>query len=420
MTTRNRQIAGRDYAGAYYRPNGDLFAGSESNVKYSGFQTTESEGHPFNKPVGGDFAALRKPAADLSDLGGPFRTSKTEVIGGPKKKREIEFDGGFLGTLIYRGRYGIIPETFPGFNPSDPFPPDISSSSDDLIEAGTTAIARTEPTQSVADLSTALGELAKDGLPDLPLIKSLKRRTKIAVDAGSEFLNYAFGWAPLVKDVTSVANAVQQHEEILSQFERDSGRVVRRRYYFPEDTTLEVSDGYPSTLYCDGGNLTNFFDPGQVGLIYRTRRTVRRRWFSGAFTYYLPSDYESRNAMRKNLYQAKKLLGVQLTPETLWNLAPWSWAADWVSNSGDVAHNVSAFASNGLVLRYGYIMETTISTDRYEWVGNSPFAPSRSITFKRTVKQRLPATPYGFGVSWEGLSTFQSAVLGALGISRRH
>jgi hypothetical protein len=35
-----------------------------------------------------------------------------------------------------------------------------------------------------------------------------------------------------------------------------------------------------------------------------------------------------------------------------------------------------------------------------------------------TVKQRLPATPFGFGLTFDGLSTKQKAILTALGITR--
>jgi len=121
--------------------------------------------------------------------------------------------------------------------------------------------------------------------------------------------------------------------------------------------------------------------------------------------------------------EARKLTGLSLDPDTLWNLAPWSWAVDWFSNTGDVISNLTDRGLYGLVMRYGYVMEHTITTDTYTLVQpSSPTAkkmlgsPLRVIT---ETKQRRGANPYGFGVSWDGLSPFQGSILAALGISRR-
>jgi hypothetical protein len=119
-----------------------------------------------------------------------------------------------------------------------------------------------------------------------------------------------------------------------------------------------------------------------------------------------------------------------LTPELLWELAPWSWAVDWFTNTGDVINNISQFAGSGLVLRYGYLMEESIVTDIYSLEGHSwksglagrPNTLSRvkipNSVYITHVKQRIRANPYGFGVTWDALSAFQLSILAALGISR--
>jgi len=128
--------------------------------------------------------------------------------------------------------------------------------------------------------------------------------------------------------------------------------------------------------------------------------------------------------MDRYALEAEKLFGLSLSPDTLWQLAPWSWAVDWFANTGDVLHNVSAYANQGLILRYGYIMEHTVVRDTYScgnpvtnglWNGR-PIAP---ITFVTETKVRRRANPFGFGVSWNALSPFQTSIVAALGISRR-
>jgi hypothetical protein len=114
--------------------------------------------------------------------------------------------------------------------------------------------------------------------------------------------------------------------------------------------------------------------------------------------------------------------GVAFTPETLWNLTPWSWAADWFSNAGDVISNLSDSQRYGLIMPYGYIMVNTIQKRTYSVSGVSDYGGSGnvpgSITFVTESKQRGKANPFGFGVSDGDLDPGQISILAALGLSR--
>jgi hypothetical protein len=152
--------------------------------------------------------------------------------------------------------------------------------------------------------------------------------------------------------------------------------------------------------------------------------TTRNRWFSGAFTYYLPSDYSTRGAMARQLAMAKKTIGLSLTPDVVWNLAPWSWAADWFFNVGDVLSNVTDWATDGLVMKYGYMMEHTRSVNTYYYSGftglKSGHAVPTPLSLVVETKQRRKANPFGFGLTWGGLSPRQLSILAALGITKTH
>jgi hypothetical protein len=126
--------------------------------------------------------------------------------------------------------------------------------------------------------------------------------------------------------------------------------------------------------------------------------------------------------MGKHVGAASHLLGIELTPETLWNLAPWSWAVDWFSNTGDVVSNLTSWSSDGLVMHYGYMMEHSIVTRNYYSRGsrflfaNGSSAPD--LRFVTETKQRVRANPFGFNATWSGLSPVQTAIAAALGLSR--
>jgi hypothetical protein len=357
----------------------------------------------------------------LVDLGGNFTTSKSYVEGhltkltGNTSYRDADIRETYSGTCL------VAPVSTS--NVQALFPPGLASSDAQLWKDGATAIARCEPTNSVGNAATFLGELLKDGLPALAGATVWKNRTDAARNSGEEYLNYQFGWRPLVEDVKNVGRAVIHARSILEQYERDAGKVVRRRYNFPieRSQTPIVRDNTPAIPL--RVPINDRFFTGTVGAWSGVREIERSKWFSGAFTYYLPTGYDSRSMMDRYALEAEKLFGLSLTPDTLWQLAPWSWAADWFANTGDVLHNLSAYANQGLILRYGYIMEHTIVRDTYSCGniagGNFSGRPIAPLSFVTETKIRRQASPFGFGVSWGALSAFQTSILAALGITRR-
>lgn len=295
-----------------------------------------------------------------------------------------------------------------------------------LDKAGAEAISRCAPTNPAANVSVGLGEIFKEGFPKLPGISTWKQRTELAKAAGSEFLNTAFGWLPMIEEMKSVTDAVKNHELILKQYIRDEGRPVRRDYVFPYELSKDEEDlGYSSAAVA-GGRAGGFQSPNGPGRYTRFRETRTRRWFVGSFTYGGPSKVDSFAKHLGYGSDADKLLGTSLTPDVLWNLAPWSWAADWFSNAGEVINNLTQFEINGLVMRYGYIMEEKYFRETYSLShaglkaenGKTVDVAMPDAQWESITKVRRAANPYGFGIGWEGLSPFQMAVTAALGITR--
>jgi hypothetical protein len=126
--------------------------------------------------------------------------------------------------------------------------------------------------------------------------------------------------------------------------------------------------------------------------------------------------------LARDVILARKLLGISLTPDVLWNLAPWSWATDWFGNTGDVISNWTAWAIDNQVLLYGYMMEHIVHTYTYTFVGKTGFYQSDarpvSVTLRSESKIRIQASPYGFGLSFDDLSLRQKAIVAALGLTR--
>jgi len=217
-------------------------------------------------------------------------------------------------------------------------------------------------------------------------------------------------------------------DKLIQQYVRDNQRIVRRRYSFPPEVSTSENvvrnQAFPAGRGL-GGDMINF-DVTRQAQVVRHREVSVRRWFSGAFVYHLPQTFlqEVYTPFADDWQVARRLLGLDLTIETLWELAPWSWAVDWFTNVGDVLYNADAWASEGLVMRYGYIMEHSIVRDTYSYVGPTYIYGSSyegrpsSVTLVSETKVRRQANPFGFGLTMGALSGTQKSILAAVGLTR--
>lgn len=380
------------------------------NFNYEGYQQMADEVHIWPLPE-----RMR-----LSDVGGPMisvkYTSHRDMaplhlsnLNGSKR-----WDGPVVADTL-----DAHPSSFIGRTRWVPFVP---TTDDVLFSLGGTAISRVAPTNPHASAAQALGELRRDGIPAIPGFEAFKNRGRPDRDintAGSEYLNWDFGIKPLVSDVRKILRSARDSERVLSQYRRDAGRPVRRSYAFPEEFTTEttyLSDGYP----VGPSDLSLWRVPKGKRTLTQTSRTTTG--FSGAFTYCSGGVDDSLTSVRRTLREANHLLGVGITPETLWDLTPWTWATDWAINLGDTISNVSAMVSDGMVVVYGYLTRVTVAERTYTNVGaisQNGIAPSLSTTYTTTCIQRVSASPFGFGFVMDLISGHQIAILSALGMSNR-
>jgi len=309
----------------------------------------------------------------------------------------------------------------PGFlfyRPAMPSVPDFS----DLSFYGANAIRNTIPTNPLTNLAVSLAEIYRDGLPRLPHFLGLAEKGfSFVKNLADEYLNYQFGWKPTVSDTVAALNAVDQAHKAIQQFIRDNGKTIRRSYAFPEQKATQMHTGGSSSI----------FDPSQAhsgtyfstGSVTETLLTTRRIWFKGAYSYFIPLDKSLLSRLERYASLSQKAFGLEITPEVLWNIAPWSWFGGWLSDISTVIHNLNAFSQDGLVLRYGYLMVQdecihTVSTSGVVVHYGATDPPPFTEVYRTVRKQRFKATPYGFGLNPNSFTDSQWSILGAIGLSR--
>jgi len=360
---------------------------------------------------------------------------------------DIYYDGSSTGSpsSIYRLSHPVPDNRYihNGVNRAcvaDPIPEWFITTDD--VSSGKALLNSAAPNRPSASLAVSLGELLFGGLPSLSELYKLANRTSAIRAVGSEYLNVSFGWFPLIADITKIVNALLNAQAILDNFARNSGQFVRRRRSLPPIEQTYLYEG--GSVIESGANSLQFYNAdGSLysapsgGFTAATIGTVvsisakQERWFSGAFTYYVP---EAGHGIIGDLQRfealANKLLGTRLTPEVLWEIAPWSWLIDWfvgIQNNISVA---TRFSEDGLVLNYGYLMvrdRVTVNSlyrTRYTSKANSS-APlnfdTRKNSFSRVTldrKRRIKSTPFGFGLNPSSFTARQWSILGALGMTR--
>lgn len=303
------------------------------------------------------------------------------------------------------------------------------------LGVGTTLLNKSAPTNPIANIAQMFAELVQD-LPSIPFTALagstlVKHQGKTLVrGVGSEYLNAVFAWTPLVSDVLKICDAIVRSEEIVQQYLRDAGpeRAVRRRRRLAPTMTLkqDVTSGtttlLPQPLSQRSTALGNLFpsEAARRGPISHKVYLYEEYKLSCAWTYYLSTDSSWYGQIQQAAEMARKVLGLKLDLELLWELAPWTWLADWFVNAGDFVSLNSKLAGDSLLLRYGYLTRKNTLSDEATHPGLTFWSGSTgpiTTTYVYEGHERVRATPYGFGAKTGNFTNGQFAILAALGMT---
>jgi len=276
---------------------------------------------------------------------------------------------------------------------------------------------RTAPTSEVFDAGQFFGEL-REGLPSI-VPSLMKGKVAFFKDLGSDYLNVEFGWKPFINDLQNAWKALQSAQESLSQ---PYGPVHR---YREVETPLTSSESSGNYSIATGGNpfgasvdlnalLRAYPDFNNLGNGYQSTAATtitlveQKNWFEANFFLlpklgYDPSSFLSR---------LDSLVNVKLTPDVLWELAPWSWLVDWGLRIGDALQTAERLADDRVHAQYAYGMSHTK-------VRRIHTLPTLSSAQQYERKERVRANPYGFKVGgFAGLDAWQQSILLALGLTK--
>lgn len=296
-----------------------------------------------------------------------------------------------------------------------------------LVTYGEAALNRINPLDlSESSIIQSIIELYREGLPHLPGMAIRKARDGLKA-SGGEYLNVMFGWTPLALEIKAIYDCYNKMNTLFQRLKRQNNKCVRRKATIYKDTTKNTSSisggvgSYPLYHYANSV-------PGQkVEVATVDTEETTRIWVVGAGKYYIPDieSVEFKKLFIEQIYGARPSLSI------LYELMPWSWLLDYFTNVGDVIQYEFGPKLGTYVHEYAYLMRHKIKTVTYKggsgWTYDQPdcfvdptYKPSPPFIAREVyeTKERIAATPYGFGSKLSGLSPKQLAILTALGISR--
>jgi hypothetical protein len=223
----------------------------------------------------------------------------------------------------------------------------------------------------------------------------------------------------MVEDAMKLLDAQTNIQRRIDAWRRANGNTMRRRISLLNEITTT------STKLNSGNAVGSFLGPvgaigTWVGNAQRVTSEQRSVWFAAGYRVRLPSSQEPRNMA---VIRAC-LLGAIPTPAEAWALMPWSWMVDWFGNVGDVLENMFDPLQFSYAATYACVMQRTESKTTVQVSAsqtdpgvkaNNIFLSAESGT---VTKYRSAASPYGFGITFDGMSASQAATAAALGISR--
>jgi len=304
----------------------------------------------------------------------------------------------------------------------------------DLGQEGANLFGRAVPSTGMFNLGQFLGEL-REGLPSI--LPKARSATKQYREFGSQHLNIEFGWKPLLNDLQNLAKAFMAAQSALTgepQVTRRTRKGIsdsnssRNEFTTPPGIYSSIvprnfRDLVPAGSIEYGGNPLPSYYYGTTGPTSITTTSEYSIRFVGQF-YVLPKLTYSPDAY---LERVGALMDTNITPSVLWELAPWSWMADWFLNIGTMLNSYEGAVNSRILAQYAYVMEdsTTIvkvhtprANANYGFLSN-PVYPGGDSFFVSRSRRRVRANPFGYiGITGKPLSQEQLGILQALSLTK--
>lgn len=304
--------------------------------------------------------------------------------------------------------------------------PDYSNYSENAAVYGATCWNRFKPNRPSMGLAQAYAELKDFGSmfkPFMDAFKGIRKTHPTSKDAGSDYLNWQFGWKPFIGDLKRFLELSLNVDKKLNFLIKNNGKWLKRK------GTLKAERDVNS--WTENSRLTPilasryYATPTQMNPCKVNQTITTDVWFAARMKYFIPDTSWDKSkystGWRKKLL--RRIYGLEITPSLVWELTPWSWFADWFGNFGDCLSNltdVGELVTSGAWVMEHRNLETEYCQEQTLLVNNGSSLVKATAKIVQECKERAVASPFGFGLTGESFTPSRVAILAALGLSRLH
>jgi len=231
--------------------------------------------------------------------------------------------------ITYPGRQGFhygqhLPGTFSG---ADNYISVTPRSTDDISDCVFNAYNTYINSFRALDASQSIAELGETP----HLFNVWQRRRGLASNLVNGFLNYSFGWKPVLNDLRAIAQELRQFpSSVRKRLHRIGDGKITRHYSFDYSSTVTS----PSAVYSQGGVLPN---PGSYYRSYDTDVNKSRRKIIVTLR---ASAKPKLSGSGQDLLNKLGALGLIPSLATVWAVTSRSFMIDWFYNIGGAIENL--------------------------------------------------------------------------------
>lgn len=272
------------------------------------------------------------------------------------------------------------------------------------------ALALSNPSRPKVDLPVFVAELAdlprlvqlagkslltKNGLSNVARMIRSRRLGELVADGN---LNYQFGWAPLVDDLSKLAQFSQHvanKQRVIDKLK--SGEGIKRKVTLSDSTTV----GGTATILVESAT---HYVQGVYSDQHKDQIYAVVRWHA---------QPGSLSKLANPHLAWTSTLGLDITASTLWEMTPWSWMVDWFSDLGDILmsqrNTIPAKFTSGVIVIRRRMERNWTSLQPHLWESGSR-QENESIVRKLITPTIIPTFEFPF------LDARRLSILGSLSV----
>jgi hypothetical protein len=321
LRLRNRESYEGNLWYHYRTDDGSLVEGSVASDPPR-FKSQETIDCLLGKDLGGEW------------IGGPFSSHSVECERGPTTwylPSAIEWPG-YLQPPAVTQHYARYLPPFLAAPPSKAlqfYNPALQANPEAIDMAITEALGKLQgarnsarPDSTYADFAQSIAELRE--VSQLVAV----RGQRIVSRVGSAYLLAEFGWRPVISDVQKLVNLTSALKKRIDFLKRNAGKPVKRKRLLYKFT--ESRGGLPPLTF---GPPTTYrtVEPVEGDFPVHGWLSVEA-WYHSVLSYDLPVD-EILSQWEERAF--RYLAGLTIDPALIWEVTPFSWLIDWITNIGD-------------------------------------------------------------------------------------